>query len=410
MPFISVSGTELYYIQSGDGPNVVLVHGLASNLAFWYTGIVLPLRSQYRVTAYDLRGHGKSGVPPTGYTHVHMADDLLALVDHLKLERFHLVGHSYGGLVSLSFALRHPKRLSSLTLADVPIDGLSSDWTSCWPELLNKLPEMATRISKDDPYAELQILEELARSQVRSQLKGVTPNSTFSPFGWGKGSKKTVKRWLQLLNDTTAREDFRSRELSIRDFLKIETPTLVTYGIRSKWKSSGDILREHLPNSKIVYVEGAGHAHPWERPGDFLRGWLEFIASVDKIMPYSGIERRMYNRQEICIRLDLWVGKGDLYPVKTVNISIAGILVLCPRPMEMGSEVEFLPVNREDGQSDTVKGRIVRRGGELPEKEHRFGIEILREDQSSQVLADWIRGYTSEATEMNRSVSLGNKS
>lgn len=392
MPLISVNGTGLYYVQTGEGPDVVLVHGLASSLAFWYSGIVLPLRHRYRVTAYDLRGHGKSEMPPTGYTHLQMADDLFHLVEYLELETFHLVGHSYGGLIAITFASRHPGRLCSLTLADVPIIGRAADWRSCYPVLLHEMREAGISISHDDPYPELQILEELARSQIWGHAKAFGSVSSYSPYGYGKGSEKTVKRWLKLLSSTTAREDFRSREISVRDLLSIEKPVLVTYGMESRWKPSGDVLRKHLPNTKIVYVEGAGHAHPWERPGDFLQSCLGFIASVEETIPYSVRERRRYTRYEVHIRLDLWVGKGNLYPVKTVNVSMAGILVSCPLPMEIGSEVEFVPANREGGQGDAVKGRVVRRGGELPEKEHRFGIEFLSEDQSSQVLTEWIIG------------------
>ena len=65
MSTVTVNGVKLNYIRTGDGSDVVLVHGLASSLAFWYSGMVLRLRHHYRVTAYDLRGHGYSSMPPT---------------------------------------------------------------------------------------------------------------------------------------------------------------------------------------------------------------------------------------------------------------------------------------------------------------------------------------------------------
>jgi pimeloyl-ACP methyl ester carboxylesterase len=382
MPLLPVNGTELHYIQTGEGPDVVLVHGLASSLAFWYSGVALPLRHRYRVTTYDLRGHGKSGMPPAGYTHLHMADDLFHLVERLKLERFHLVGHSYGGLICLSFALRHPGRLKSLALADVPVGGLSSNWPSCWPALSTKLQDAGVQICGDDRYPELRILEEMARPEIRSQIKEIGTHSSYAPYGWGKGSEKTVKRWLRLLNETTARVDFRSRELSVRDFLEIETPTLVTYGMKSKWKSSGDILRKHLPHPRVSYVEGAGHAHPWERPGDFVQRWFEFIASAEETAPYAGRERRRYGRYEFHMRLDLWVGKDDFYPVETVNVSMTGLLVLCPRSMEIGSEVTFFPpADSEEDRREPVRGRVVRLGRALSEEQHLFGITFRENGQ-----------------------------
>lgn len=393
MPFLPANGTDLHYIQTGEGPDVVLVHGLASSLAFWYAGIALPLRHQYRVTTYDLRGHGKSGMPPAGYTHLHMADDLSHLVDLLNLERFHLVGHSYGGLICLSFALRHSGRLRSLTLADVPIGSLSSRWLSCWPELSTRLQAAGVRIGSDDPYPELRILEEMARPEIRSRVQEGQAHASYTPYGWGKGAEKTGKRWRQLLRDTTAREDFRSRKLSVQDLLKIDTPTLVTYGIKSRWKSSGDILRRHLPNPEVCYVEGAGHAHPWERPGDFLQRWFTFIAAAEERVSYTGRDRRRYSRHEVRMHLDLRVGKDDVYPVETVNVSLTGLLVLCPRAMEIGSEVTFFPP--ADGEADRrepVRGRVVRLAGGLPEAQHLFGIAFRGNGQGPRLSADWIKG------------------
>ena len=89
MPAIPVNGIKLNYIHLGQGTDVVLAHGLASSLAFWYPGIVLPLRLGHRVTAYDLRGHGYSSMPYSGYTHMNMAGDLAGLVDRLGLRKFH---------------------------------------------------------------------------------------------------------------------------------------------------------------------------------------------------------------------------------------------------------------------------------------------------------------------------------
>ena len=63
MPKACVNGVSLHYQQSGQGPDLVLIHGLAANLAFWFLRIVPALNKRHRVTVYDMRGHGKSGTP-----------------------------------------------------------------------------------------------------------------------------------------------------------------------------------------------------------------------------------------------------------------------------------------------------------------------------------------------------------
>ena len=97
MPIAQTQRLAISYQQSGIGPDVVMVHGLAANLAFWYLKIVPHFTPHYRVTAYDLRGHGRSEMPPTGYTTRDLAEDLIALLDERGIEKAHLVGHSIGG-------------------------------------------------------------------------------------------------------------------------------------------------------------------------------------------------------------------------------------------------------------------------------------------------------------------------
>jgi pimeloyl-ACP methyl ester carboxylesterase len=282
MPTISINGGRINYIHTGEGPDVVLVHGLATSLAFWYSGIVLPLRHHYQITTYDLRGHGKSSMPGSGYTYGHMAEDLLCLSEHLNLRRFHLVGHSFGGLIALCFAIRYPERLKSLVLADAPIDKgqeglLASNRPDWWPVLLNKLQDLDVTIHKDDPQPEYRILEAVADPHIRSAIQEIVPISTLMPFGTANGSNRTAKQWVELLNTTTAREDIRFREFSREELQSVRLPTLAIYGMESKWKSSIEILKKHMPFCETVYVNGAGHFHPWERPGVFLEHLCRFF-------------------------------------------------------------------------------------------------------------------------------------
>ena len=66
MPHASINGIKLHYQQVGQGPDVVMVHGITGNMAIWHLEIIPALMQQYRLTTYDLRGHGYSDAPPTG--------------------------------------------------------------------------------------------------------------------------------------------------------------------------------------------------------------------------------------------------------------------------------------------------------------------------------------------------------
>ncbi len=68
MPRVTVEGMKFYYQQAGEGPDVVLLHGVSGNMAIWPLINLMPaLAANFRVTAYDLRGHGYSDTPPSGY-------------------------------------------------------------------------------------------------------------------------------------------------------------------------------------------------------------------------------------------------------------------------------------------------------------------------------------------------------
>ena len=94
MPMIEANGVNFHYLQAGSGPPLVMLHGLSGNLAVWHLGMVPLLQDSFRITTYDLRGHGKSSVPPSGYSTRDMAQDLVALMDALEIETADLLGHT----------------------------------------------------------------------------------------------------------------------------------------------------------------------------------------------------------------------------------------------------------------------------------------------------------------------------
>ena len=116
-----LNGITVHHQVKGEGPDVVLIHGITSTMAIWYTKVIPALASDYRVAAYDLRGHGYSGMTPTGYSSADMAGDLLALMGHVGMERARLVGHSFGGSIALHRALLHPDRVAGVVLVDTGV-------------------------------------------------------------------------------------------------------------------------------------------------------------------------------------------------------------------------------------------------------------------------------------------------
>jgi 3-oxoadipate enol-lactonase len=122
---LALPGARLAYQVTGDGPAVVLVHGFGLDMRMWDPQVA-DLAARFRVLRYDCRGFGASGPfdPAIGYTH---AGDLLALLDHLAIERAVLAGLSFGGRVAMQAALAAPERVAGLVLLDAVLDGVPWD-------------------------------------------------------------------------------------------------------------------------------------------------------------------------------------------------------------------------------------------------------------------------------------------
>src|SRR5882724_2436203 len=113
----SANGIEINYVIEGDGPVVTMSHSLACNLSMWDEQ-VRALRERYRVLRFDTRGHGQTSAPSGAYSLDQLANDLLALLKGLGIERTHYVGLSMGGMIGQVFALAHPAMIESLVLCD----------------------------------------------------------------------------------------------------------------------------------------------------------------------------------------------------------------------------------------------------------------------------------------------------
>lgn len=115
MPKANLGDVEIYYESHGAGEPVLLVPGLGGVGAYWKPNLPA-FSANYRTIVHDHRGTGQSSASRIKYSVDQMSDDLLRLMDHLKIERAHLVGHSTGGAMGQTIAAKQPERLASLVL------------------------------------------------------------------------------------------------------------------------------------------------------------------------------------------------------------------------------------------------------------------------------------------------------
>jgi aminoacrylate hydrolase len=124
MPKADLGDLQIYYEAHGEGPPVLLVPGLGGIGAYWQPNIPA-FSAKHRVIIHDHRGTGQSSRSSIKYSVDQMTDDLVRLMDHLKIDRAHLVGHSTGGAIGQTLAATRPERLASLVIY--------SSWTKADP-------------------------------------------------------------------------------------------------------------------------------------------------------------------------------------------------------------------------------------------------------------------------------------
>jgi len=285
MPILPLGQLSLYYIQAGSGPDVVLTHGLASSLAFWYLRVFPALTRHYRVTLYDLRGHGHSSMPPTGYTSAGMAEDLGRLLDALRIDTAHLIAHSYGGLVALEYATANPDRVASLTIADSRIPSLQpqvklQDWPY-WPVWRKTLLIWGVPLPPPDSDVDFHLLEAIA-----SAGAGRPGTLIASPLGhlaaWRR-NRRATEQWLRLLRTTTAREEFRSTcGPSLEKIQELECPILAIFGEYSHCLPTCHRLAEISADCHVIVLPRVGHFHPTVRPGPFVHHLRTFLLQQER--------------------------------------------------------------------------------------------------------------------------------
>jgi aminoacrylate hydrolase len=115
MPKFAVGDAEIHYETHGTGSAVLLVPGLGGVGSYWNPNIAA-FSQKHRVVVHDHRGTGQSSRSRIRYSVDQMTDDLLGLMDHLGIEQAHLVGHSTGGAIGQTIAVKHPERLKSLVI------------------------------------------------------------------------------------------------------------------------------------------------------------------------------------------------------------------------------------------------------------------------------------------------------
>ena len=264
MPHVDTNGIVTFYEESGQGSPVVLIHGHGADLRLWDLQAPALVEAGHRVIRYDARGHGRSSVPPTGYTWENYALDLRDLLDGLKIEApAHVVGLSMGGAIALQFALDFPERVSSLVLVDSALPGFdySPEYAGAIEELVAAVRAEGPRAAFDRLWLTHPLFDGVRRFPERFELlRTMVLDYAAADY----------------LDETAYTPPERQ---AVDRLAEVRAPTLVMVGELDipDFQIIAEVLAGNIAGARLQVIADSGHIAPLEQPQAFNQALLTFL-------------------------------------------------------------------------------------------------------------------------------------
>lgn len=275
--FVTLNGSEVYYKSVGSGDPMIVIHGGPVLDHSYFLPQFEALAESRRLIFYDQRACGQSSIEVDSATMsiAGFTDDIEQLRQSLKLEKVDVLGHSWGGLLAMHYAMKYPQHTKSLILSNsMPAS------TEGWQE---EETQLAARITKEDSLARMQIMtSEEMKQRKASAIKKLMMLSFKTQF---YDTSRLHDLNLYIPEDFMARSakfSYLGKDLNsfnLYDGLsKLKIPTLIIYGEHEPAASlSGKELEKTITGSKLVIIEESGHFPFVEQPEAYFKVVEEFL-------------------------------------------------------------------------------------------------------------------------------------
>ncbi len=269
MPFLQSNDVNLYYEIHGNGAPLILIPGLGYGGWMWHK-MIPGLAEQFQVISFDNRGSGQSDKPAGPYTAQMLAADTVGVLDHMGIEKAHIMGHSMGGFIAQALAIDYPDRVDKLILSATNYGGPRH--IPITPEAMAVLVDMS-----GDP------IERLRRGTVISCAPG-----------FAERQPEVVEEWInyRIVNpiDPAGYQAQLAIGLSLipeaacfeHKLATLDMPTLILFGEHDKVVPPGnaELLAGKIKSAQIRILPGAGHFFPFEVPDEANAAVARFLGGV----------------------------------------------------------------------------------------------------------------------------------
>lgn len=269
--FVDIDGVKVHYIDVGEGPAVLLLHGLGTSLITWQRNVAPLVDAGYRVLALDLPGHGDSDKPKTlSYDPISAANLLRQFLDLREVERVSLVGNSAGGLVVGQFGIAYPDQVDRMVL--VAAGGLGRE--VCWYLRLMSVPllgELIYQPGLQNPidlsrrifYHEPPFLNEVMPEMIRVRNM---PGTRYAAV-------QAVRSSINLLG-------LRKQQYILEQLTELSKPVMAVWGEEDTVLPAvhAEEVRRAIPNSYVRILPQCGHWPHMEKAEEFNDLLVQFFS------------------------------------------------------------------------------------------------------------------------------------
>jgi pimeloyl-ACP methyl ester carboxylesterase len=254
---------DMHLAEAGSGPPLLLLHGWPQHADIWRRVVEL-LGDDFRLLMPDLRGFGRSAVPPGGYNPQQFADDAVALLDALNLERVGVIGHDWGGFAAYLLGLSYPGRATGLVVCNAPHPWAKVDLKATielwrlWYVLVIGSPA-GPRLLEGGRFIPW-FLRLGGRGHVFDDADAERYAAPLREPARARASQLLYRHYVKAATDVFIKHAHSRRRLTV--------PTRVVFGANDFYVTVSSTLggEQHADDWRLRLLEGCGHWSPEERP------------------------------------------------------------------------------------------------------------------------------------------------
>lgn len=283
--WVEVNGLNIHYQEVGEGPTIVLVHGIMSSLQTW-DDWALELSKSYRVISLDVPGFGLTGAPESldDFNEEYLLNTFAKFIDMIDLENFSLAGNSLGGYIAAQYASNYSERVDNLILLD-PV---------AYPQELPWVISFATApvISSIGGVFQPPVLITMNVKQVYGDHQRIERRhmDRYVHMSQRSGAKASYIRIMEIL------EERSSQEIPL-PFAQIKAPTLLMWGEDDPWVpvELAQRWKEDIRDSQLVVYPGVGHMPMEEIPDKTVMDAIAFLNGEKVVQPEPKTKEKAFS-------------------------------------------------------------------------------------------------------------------